>query len=108
MIYNDASIKSKDVKTDENGDYTTTDNIIILNVVSINKTDFLHWVEFVLFYAMHCSDNKTIISVYMPGAHVDHESLNKYLDNNRDENTSIRVIHDHMDPIDIRIYYINR
>lgn len=56
---------------------------------------------------MHCSDNKTTINVYMPGSYVDHDSLNKYLDNNRDNNVNIRVIHDYVGTIDIRLYYIN-
>lgn len=108
--YNDASIKSKDVTTDENGRYSTTDNISILNIVSLTRApNFAFNIPIRMFYSIfHDNEsNKTIVDCYYNFSYIDHEMLNKYLDNNRSDDISISASQVLINmSSDIRLYYI--
>ena len=107
-MHNDASIKYKDVKTNNSGQYITTDNILILNVVYI--TDTLHIISLYGFYSIYYYNKSdiTITSIicYKNSSYVDHNSLNDYI-NNKDENTEIYAFQNLINySMDIRLYYI--
>lgn len=98
---NDASIKSKDVKTNSQGYYATTDNIAILNAVEIG----VNTAHGVLCTITHLPD-KDIVQCLYTTSYVQHYSLNKYLDNNRDNTVIIAYQNLLNKSIPIRIYYI--
>ena len=63
---NDASIKNRDVKTNDKGEYSTTDNISVLSVASLSG-GFLGLTNMLcIFYAIHYnkSSNTTSVSCY--------------------------------------------
>lgn len=107
-MHNDASIKYKDVKTDTYGQYSTTDNISILNVISLTTVEFLWSTPRHIFYSIFYNNksNTTIIACYNVSSYVDHKYLNDYLDSNRDDNVTILAYQNNAKSIDIRLYYI--
>lgn len=109
-MHNDASIKYKDVKTDTFGQYSTTDNISILNVVSLSYDPFLNILCRFTFYAIHYKEksNTTTVACYNVSSYVDHEYLNDYLDSHRDYNVTILAYQNIAESIDIRLCYINK
>lgn len=109
-MHNDASIKYKDVKTNTNGQYSTTDNISILNVVSLSYVDPANIFNHFIFYAIHYKkkSNTTTVACYNVSSYVDHEYLNNYLDSHRDDNVTILAYQNIAGSIDIRLYYINK
>lgn len=108
LIYNDASIKHKDVKTNNSGEYSTTDNIYILNIVSLSGTDAFNLFNLYIFYAIHYKEksNTTTVTCYNITSYVDHKSLNNYLDNRSDDISILACQHAQSTSIDIRLYYI--
>ena len=98
---NDASIKSRDVKTTDSGYYATTDNIAILNAVEIG----VNTAHGVLCTIMHLPD-KDIVKCLYTTSYVQHYSLNKYLDNNRDDTVIMAYQNLLNKSIPIRLYYI--
>lgn len=110
-MHNDASIKYKDVKTNTNGQYSTTDNISILNVVSLSYDPLLNILSRFIFYAIHYkekSNTTTTVVCYNASSYVDHKYLNDYLDSHRDDNVTILAYQNITESIDIRLYYINK
>lgn len=109
-MHNDASIKYKDVKTNTNGQYSTTDNISILNVVSLSYDPLLNILSRFTFYAIHYKEksNTTTVACYNVSSYVDHKYLNDYLDSHRDDNVTILAYQNIAESIDIRLYYINK
>lgn len=108
---NDASIKYKDVKTDTYGQYSTTDNISILNVISLTILEGLWSVPLHIFYSIFYNNksNKTIVICYHYLSYINNEELNEYLDNNRSDKIKISAIQASINSsIDIRLYYINK
>lgn len=109
-MHNDASsIKYKDVKTNTIGQYYTTDNISILNVVSLSYDSLLNILSRFIFYAIHYKEksNTTTVVCYNASSYVDHGDLNDYL-NSRDDNVTILAYQNIAESIDIRLYYINK
>ena len=108
-MHNDASIKYKDVKTDTFGQYSTTDNISILNVVSLSYDPLLNILARFTFYAIHYKEksNTTTVACYNVSSYVDHQYLNTYLDS-RNDNVVILAYQNIAESIDIRLYYINK
>lgn len=107
---NDASIKHKDVKTDTYGQYSTTDNISILNVISLTILEGLWSVPLHIFYSIFYNNksNTTIVSCYYYFSYINNENLNEYLDNNRSDEIKISATQASINgSIDIRLYYIN-
>lgn len=107
-MHNDASIKSKDVQTDKSGEYSTTDNISVLSVISLYG-GFLGLTNMLcIFYSIHYnkSSNTTSIACYYTSSYVDHKSLDEYI-NNKNDDTMIYVYSNKIDySISIRLYYI--
>ena len=110
FIFNESdasSIKYKDVKTNTSGQYSTTDNISILNVVSLSYDPF-NIFNYFIFYAIHYEkkSNTTTVACYNVSSYVDHKYLNDYLDSHRDDNVTILAYQNIAESIDIRLYYI--
>ena len=113
FIFNesDASIKQKDVKTDTYGQYSTTDNISRLNVISLTILEGLWSVPLHIFYSIFYNNksNTTIVSCYYYFSYINNENLNEYLNNNRSDKIKISATQASInDSIDIRLYYINK
>ena len=106
---NDASIKSKDVTTTDSGSYSTTDNIYILNIVSLTRGSSLAPVPIHIFYSIFYDNasNETTVCCYYPFSYVSHNDLNDYLDNNRSNEIKIVAYQNIIKfSINIRLYYI--
>lgn len=109
IIESDASIKHKDVKTNDNGQYLTRDNILILSI--LYRTDSLQvtpvfYGYYSIYYYNKSDITTTLIVFYKSSSYIDHDLLNDYI-NNRDENTKIYVYQNRIDySIPIRLYYI--
>ena len=104
----DASVKSRDVKTNDKGEYSTTDNISVLSVALLSG-GFL-WLTNMLFifYSIHYNKSSNTISVscYYTSSYVKHQYLNDYL-NNRSDDIVIYAYQNRIDySITIRLYYI--
>lgn len=108
-MHNDASIiKKKDVKTDKSGEYSTTDNISVLSVVSLSGGFLGLTNKLFISYAIHYneSSNTTSIACYYYSSYVDHKSLNEYI-NNKSDDIMVYVYSNKIDySITIRLYYI--
>lgn len=103
---NDAStIKSKDVETTKSGQYSTTDNISILNVVCLsiipNTND-----QLIMFYTINYSSksNTTNIICYYRSSYVSNNDLGAF---NLNPGTIVYAYQNRIDfSISIRLYYI--
>ena len=108
-MHNNASIKSRYVKTNDKGEYSTTDNISVLSVASLSG-GFLGLTNMLfIFYAIYYnkSSNTTSVSCYYTSSYVKHQYLNDYLDNNRSDDIVIYAYQNRIDySIIIRLYYI--
>lgn len=113
-MVNDASIKTKDVQTDENGKYSTKDNISVLSVISttlyksfLGNSSPLDIISTIYYSkSSHILTTHTIIQCYYVSSYVDHDTLNRYLDTKND-NAKIFVFPNQIDKvIDIRLLYI--
>lgn len=109
---NDASIKTKDVQTDENGKYSTKESVLSVISTTLYKS-FLgnsSPLEIIatIYYSKssHILTPHTIIQCYYASSYVDHDTLNRYLDTKND-NTKIFVFPNPIDKvIDISLLYI--
>lgn len=101
---NDASIKHKDVKTNNSGQYSTMDNISILNVMSLHTLPMPIFILYSIFYDNE--SNKTTVNCYLLLSYVDQNELNDYLDNNRNKEIKISAYSTLTGSINIRLYYI--
>lgn len=116
IIFNksDASIKTKDVQTDANGQYIATDNISVLSVISttLHKTllgsSYPLEIIATIYYskASPFITHRTIIQCYYISSYVDHTTLDTYL-NTKNDDTKIFVYSNSIDEvINIRLLYI--
>lgn len=109
-MVNDASIKSKDIKTNDHGEYITTDNISIISAACLSNSLILGqdsgYPLYTFFMINYNKKFGMIIKFYYISSYVDHQSLNNYIDN-RNNNIKVYVYQNSIDySIDIRLYYI--
>lgn len=110
ILVNDASIKSKDIKTNDHGEYLTTDNISIISAACLSNSLILGkdsgYPLYVFFIINYNKKFGKIIKFYYASSYVEHISLNNYI-NNRNDNIKIYAYPNSIDySIDIRLYYI--
>ena len=91
--------------------YSTTNNILILNIVSLSFDGLFNAFKTFIFYSIHYSNipinNTTEVQCYFVSSYVNHDFLNKYLDNNRSDDIKIPAYQNVVNKsIDIKLYYI--
>lgn len=98
----DASvIKKKDVKTNDDGEYSTTDNITVLSAACLSN---FFKILCTLYYIKE--SNTTNIVCYYLSSYVDHKSLDEYINNKSDDTTVFVFQNKVFIATDIRLYYI--